>query len=76
MKLVHKVELDRNENSLTSFARKMATAESRSRYRDWRGLEMFRDFTPGQIETLRHMSPQRQLKWGRKRRVPNWITAA
>ena len=66
----------RNDKRRTRFARQMAVAESRSRYRDWRALGTFRDRTPGQLEALRHLSPDRQLKFGRKRRISNWIAAS
>ncbi len=48
----------------------MAAAESRSWYCGWRTLDTFRDRTPEQIEELRRGSPQQQLKFGKKRRVP------
>jgi len=52
----------------------MAAAESLSWYCGWRTLDTFRDRTPEQIEELQRGSPQQQLKFGKKRRVPNWIT--
>ena len=76
MRNVRNTDPKRNGKRSTRFARQIAAAESRSRYVDWRRLETFRDRTPKQLEVLRHLSPDRQLKYGRRRRVVNWITAS
>ena len=76
MKLVHKIGLSRNEKQRTKFARQMAAVENHNWYCGWRTLDTFRDRTPGQIEEPRRGSPQQQLKFGKKHRVPNWFTSS
>ena len=76
MKLIHKVDLLRNEKQHTKLGRQMTAVESRNWYCGWRTMDTFRYRTPEQIKEPGRGSPQHQLKFGKKRRVPNRITSS